>query len=369
MNKHMSTWFKDFFNINIDNQKQINDDLDCNINETKNGLNKNEQLFLAALVDKGSNEFIFTPENPSYSNLIDEITVNETSEIELHDLISSLEEKKYLIKDNIPSYVQCPNCFSANLKVKYNCPRCESGEVTKHEIIEHPYCGYRDKKSKFMTTGGLVCPKCNSKLTRKENSNKPKSGKYVILNTYRINGAFFQCEKCGENINKPDIYFICNDCGTKSDYRNAIYQKTIKYTIPENVFNKILNRNTINLLIVEDSETEAEILCILFDEFKGPLEFNITVANSGSDALTSIKKNQYNVVIQDLGLPDIDGLTLLQEIKKIDPDISIIVYTGYDDRDIAVKAMKIGASEYLIKNTDNIRSLPLLIQQMSQDNL
>ena len=370
LNKQMSTWIKGIFNANLDeNSQQENENSDCEMNDTKLTLDKNEIIFLATFVDKGQKEFVFQPENPNYSDLIDETTLSKISGIEINELISSLEKKKILIKGDLPSHVQCPNCYSSDLKVRYRCPRCESDQVIKSEIIEHPYCGYRDKKSEFITPEGLVCPKCNSKLTRKERSDKPKSGKYVIVNTYRINGSFFQCEKCDENINKPDIYFICNNCGTKYDYRNATYQKTIKYAIPENIFNKILNRNNINLLIVEDSEPEAEILSILFGDYEGPLEYNITITNLGADALKSITNTHYDMVIQDLGLPDIDGLELLKEIKKIDPALPVIVYTGYDDRDTAVKAMKIGASEFIIKNTDNIRSLPVIAQQIVQEHL
>ena len=357
----MSNWVKGLFN-NDNVGKNGQEVPKCQIDERMFGLKEPELLLISSLVDNGTHEFLFQPETPDYYDPAFKTLREEISEKKIAEVIESLREKEYLIKENLPSAVQCPNCYSTNLTVRYSCPRCETGEVVKNEIIEHPYCGYRDKKSSFLALGDFVCPKCNSVLTRRENSEKNKNKKYVIINTYRINGSIFQCKKCNEIINKPDIYFVCNDCGTKYNYRNAIYQKSIKYIIPDNIFDKISNRNMINLLIVEDKEIEADIMSLLFSENKDCLDYKITIANLGKDALETIKNIEYDIVIQDLGLPDIEGLKLLQEIKKIKPNLNVIVYTGYDDRETAVEAMKLGAVEFLIKDDQNIKSLPEIVK-------
>ena len=96
-------------------------------------------------------------------------------------------------------------------------------------------------------------------------------------------------------------------------------------------------------------------------------EYEITIANTGSEALYNFEKYEYNLVILDLGLPDIDGLELLKKIKSMNPDVKVIVYTGYDDRDIAIKAMKTGASEFLIKNNDDIDTLLNIIDKLMSE--
>lgn len=317
-------------------------------------LSSSEFKFLMFLVDNDIRSFTYLPENMEIEEPEIKELLQAFNKEEMFNIINSLSQKEYLSKEDLDTNLQCPNCFSKNLNVKYICPKCNTGKVMKYEIIEHPYCGYRDIKTKFITKGGLSCPQCNSILTRKEtqeeSSKEKKSVKYSFLNTYRINGTYFQCMECNNKLERPNIGFICRDCGTEFNHINGVYQIPYKYTINNEAFKKIKARNKIDLLIVEDNEMQSELLAMILKDSEGDKKYDIKIAHNGEDAIKLLKNNDFTCIIQDLGLPDIDGIALLKKIKSLKPDAKVIVFTGYDDREIAVNAMKNGASEFLIKN-------------------
>ncbi len=82
----------------------------------------------------------------------------------------------------------------------------------------------------------------------------------------------------------------------------------------------------------------------------------VEVAASGKECLKAIEKNKFNLILIDFRLPDINGLELLKEIKERVPHIPLILMTSYVDIRTAVKAIKLGAFEYVTKplNTDEI---------------
>ena len=69
----------------------------------------------------------------------------------------------------------------------------------------------------------------------------------------------------------------------------------------------------------------------------------------GPAALESIKKNDYDIAIIDERMPGMNGIDLLTEARKLRPEMSVVIITGHGNMDRAIKALKLGASEYLIK--------------------
>lgn len=76
-------------------------------------------------------------------------------------------------------------------------------------------------------------------------------------------------------------------------------------------------------------------------------------AGNGKTALKEISTHSPDLVLLDIKLPGIDGMTLLERIKEIDRNILIIMMTGHGDIKDAVKAMKLGALDYITKPFDN----------------
>jgi len=99
------------------------------------------------------------------------------------------------------------------------------------------------------------------------------------------------------------------------------------------------------VLIVDD---EAEIVEFLanFLKRKGVKVF---IATTGSDALVIFKKQNPDIVLLDISIPDIDGLRLLKEMKSESEEAKVIMVTGKDDKNTIAKANKLGANDYIIK--------------------
>jgi len=107
-----------------------------------------------------------------------------------------------------------------------------------------------------------------------------------------------------------------------------------------------------NILIVDDDAT----FCIMLRTFLEKKGFGVKEAFSFTEGLKASKANHFNVILTDIRLPDNDGLELLKEIKAKQPQVPVILMTGYGDIRTAVKAIKMGAFEYVTKpvNPDEI---------------
>lgn len=104
-----------------------------------------------------------------------------------------------------------------------------------------------------------------------------------------------------------------------------------------------------NILIVEDNKDMQFVLSnILKDD-----GYNVLTADDGWQAQREIKKGGFDLVLLDIKLPDIDGMKLLEKIKQREKNLPIIMLTAYGDIKEAVKALKLGAYDYLTKPFNN----------------
>ena len=102
----------------------------------------------------------------------------------------------------------------------------------------------------------------------------------------------------------------------------------------------------LNICIVDDEE----ILRVTIAGDLKDMGHNVIEFDNPAGALNYIKShNKIEVVITDIKMPGMSGLQLLQEIKKINPEICVIVMTAYGTVKSAVKAIKFGAFDYLTK--------------------
>jgi DNA-binding NtrC family response regulator len=99
-------------------------------------------------------------------------------------------------------------------------------------------------------------------------------------------------------------------------------------------------------ILVADDEREVRILLYEVLSRNG---YDVVVAENGLMAIDIIRHSHFDLVITDIRMPEFDGLELLQEIKKHDPSLAVIIITGHPSVDTAVNAMKYGASDYLMK--------------------
>ncbi len=110
-----------------------------------------------------------------------------------------------------------------------------------------------------------------------------------------------------------------------------------------------MNPKSPRVLIVDD---EAEI-CFLLARLMIENKFEVETAQDGPTALQLILSASPDVMLLDLRLPDMDGKEILRAAKDIDPDLPIIVITGYADVSGAVEMMRAGAHDYLAKPFDH----------------
>jgi len=108
------------------------------------------------------------------------------------------------------------------------------------------------------------------------------------------------------------------------------------------------------LLYVEDHEkTTAEAQKIFLKLFK-----KVLVASNGKEALDIYENNHIDMIITDIDMPQMDGITLIEKIRETNNKISVIILTAYADRDLLLKATNLQIDGYLIKpmNLDKVIS-------------
>lgn len=100
-----------------------------------------------------------------------------------------------------------------------------------------------------------------------------------------------------------------------------------------------------SILIIDDEEFIRENLNRILEK-EG---YNTFLAETGTDGIEITRKEDIDLILLDLNLPDINGIEVLKRIKQIEPSILVIVITGYATVDSAVEALKLGAYDYIKK--------------------
>ena len=126
---------------------------------------------------------------------------------------------------------------------------------------------------------------------------------------------------------------------------------------------------TDSILVVEDEAgTRATLSAILEDA-----GYEVTGLEKGTEARKMIRSHSFNVIITDIRLPDVGGLEILELAKEINPDVAVIMMTGYASIETAVNAVNEGAYAYFVKpiNPDEIKTTitnALKQQRLSLEN-
>ncbi|MCK5579091.1 MAG: sigma-54-dependent Fis family transcriptional regulator [Planctomycetes bacterium] len=117
----------------------------------------------------------------------------------------------------------------------------------------------------------------------------------------------------------------------------------------------------VSILIIDDEKDHAEAAA----ESLRKVGYRCDVAFSGQDGLRKLSDDQFDIVFTDLMMHGMDGLTVLKEAKKKNPDIQVVMMTGYPSVETAVEAMQFGALTYLQKPV-NIKELRAIARKAAE---
>ena len=102
------------------------------------------------------------------------------------------------------------------------------------------------------------------------------------------------------------------------------------------------------ILLVDDEEI---ILATVGRDLKNE-GFDVTLCNSGTEAIKQLKQVNYDIVITDLMMEGVGGIDVLKKAREVNPDMMVMVITGFGSLATAIDALRLGASDYLLKPCD-----------------
>jgi CheY-like chemotaxis protein len=109
------------------------------------------------------------------------------------------------------------------------------------------------------------------------------------------------------------------------------------------------------ILIVDDEEIMRNFLLDVFEE-EG---YSLDSATDGEEALEKISKNRYQLIITDIRMPRMDGTQVLKKAKELNPEVNVIIITGYASPQAKKECQRLGAAYYIAKpfQVNQIRAL------------
>ncbi len=114
-----------------------------------------------------------------------------------------------------------------------------------------------------------------------------------------------------------------------------------------------------SILIIDDEKSQRDILSGYLKK-KG---YTIFIAISGEDGIKIAKENLIDIILSDFKMPDMTGIEVLEVVKKMNPEISFIMITAFGTVENAVRAMRLGADDYISKPVD-LDELDILIDKI-----
>ena len=111
----------------------------------------------------------------------------------------------------------------------------------------------------------------------------------------------------------------------------------------------------VRVLVVDDDQAILEFM----ETFLTKDGFEVTTLANAKDAPEAVKDGGFHLVVLDLIMPCLGGVEVLEQIRRVDSDVAVVIFTGYPSLDTAVQSMKLDAVDYLKKpfNPDEFREV------------
>src|SRR5690606_41224070 len=104
------------------------------------------------------------------------------------------------------------------------------------------------------------------------------------------------------------------------------------------------------ILVIEDEAAIRRVLVKILTEESDT--YQVEEAEDGLIGIENIKKDDYDLVLCDIKMQKMDGVEVLEAVKKLKPEIPIVMISGHGDLDTAVNTMRLGAFDFISKQTD-----------------
>lgn len=105
------------------------------------------------------------------------------------------------------------------------------------------------------------------------------------------------------------------------------------------------NKEPLRILLVDDYIPSRNVL----EDFLEGDDYSIVTAENGLEAIHAVKEDRFDLVITDLKMPGADGIEVLRGAREVNPDVQVIIITGYASLETAIEAIKEGAYDYITR--------------------
>jgi len=116
---------------------------------------------------------------------------------------------------------------------------------------------------------------------------------------------------------------------------------------------------TARVLVVDDERSMRELLAIVLKRDG----YDVLVADNGRIALDLLRRERVDILITDIRMPEMNGVDLLREAKRIDPEVTSIVMTAFASTETAVEALRLGAADYVNKSPGAANELRMRVRK------
>ncbi len=115
------------------------------------------------------------------------------------------------------------------------------------------------------------------------------------------------------------------------------------------------------ILVVDDYFADRETLKTILEE-RG---YRVVAAETGAEALARVKEKHFDIIFLDIRLPDIDGAHIFEQVKAVDPEVAVIMMTGYSEEELVRRAISQGAYTCIYKPF-NVEKMMTAVEEISQ---